>query len=68
MIQIIGKILLTDSGCRGRNKDVKPEGNNLSANLPDSAGELLDGNVRTASSGPHISPAVSGCFFGRSIL
>jgi hypothetical protein len=63
MIQIIGKILLTDLGCQGKNKDVKPNGNNLSANLLDSARELRSGNARTASFGPHISLAVSGYFF-----
>ena len=63
MIQKIRKILLTDLGCQGRNKDVKSNGNNLSANLPDSAGELRNGNVRTASLEPHNSPAVSGYFF-----
>jgi hypothetical protein len=66
MIQKIGKILLTGLGCWDRNEDVKPNVKNLitrNLNLPDMARELLDGNVRTASLGPHTSLAMSGCFF-----
>ena len=32
-------------------------------NLPDRAGELRDGDVRTASLVPHTSPALSGSSF-----